>query len=327
MPTFPSSAMPTLTPARQDAWHLLGTPLPPTDNAEEALQHGGLTGWNVRKTPLFAHFGPRQVQVPDRSAVIRDDIHAVEGISVLGDVGRWYQVLQNEDLAGLLDVLAEEAGATFDTAGMIDGGKLVYVTMKLPGRIRVGGKDTVENYLAAVTGHDGKVSTSLMITPVRPSAGALLNLAFGGASNQFRIRHTVGAARILEEQAAEALEFTFNYLDQFQSTAEELIGARVSQSRFEQLIAGEFGAGSSAALATQTRGQNKLDQMAELFATAGMGEGMHETAWAGLCALAEWHDHYSPVRGAVPETLTRSRKALLDPEFKNTALKLMMAEV
>ena len=40
--------------AREDAWHRLGTVLPETFSAEDAMEKGLLGGWNVRKAPLVA---------------------------------------------------------------------------------------------------------------------------------------------------------------------------------------------------------------------------------------------------------------------------------
>src|SRR5699024_1348013 len=40
--------------AREDAWHRLGTVLPDSFTAEQAMEHGLLGGWNVRKVPLYA---------------------------------------------------------------------------------------------------------------------------------------------------------------------------------------------------------------------------------------------------------------------------------
>jgi phage/plasmid-like protein (TIGR03299 family) len=319
--------------ARVDAWHQLGTVLPDTFTAEEAMEHGLLGGWNLRKTALHTEVGGKKILVPNMHAVVRDNPVTKNQVDVLGTVGNAYQIIQNEQLAGLLNALVDEGGAHFETAGAIDGGRKVFITMKLPSNIKIGGVDRVDTYLAAMTSHDGSTSTQLMPTPIRVVCENTLNMAFGGAKNSglFRVRHTVGAEKILIQQAREALDFTFDYLDGFQADADKLINTTMTQMQFEELITREFGAPEDAPVSTLTRTENKLDQMSMLFADANTQEGIRNTAWAGLNALTEWYDHFSPVRGAGVNTGSedelRSRKALLDPSFKNDALRMMLALV
>lgn len=312
--------------ARQDAWHRLGTVLPDCFTADEAMRHGKLGNWRLRKTPLLAVSDGELLPVPDRYAVVRDNPVDQSQQDVLGTVGSAYTIIQNEELAGLLDALVDESGAHYETAGAIDGGRKVFITMKLPGHIMVGGADPVDTYLAAMTSHDGSSSTVLMTTPVRIVCQNTLNMAFQRASHQFRVRHTVGASSILLQQAREALEFTFGYLQGFQQDAERLINTTLTQNQFDAIIMNAFAPPLDAPNATQTRSNNKIEKMSQLFADAGTQAGIRDTAWAGLNALTEWYDHFSPVRAnGTAEEEARSRKALLDPGFKDRALRLMLA--
>lgn len=317
--------------ARLDAWHQLGTTLENTFTAEDAMKHGLLGGWNTRKVPLVAQALGLQLPVPDAYAVVRDNpvLHGM--VDVLGTVGNAYTVIQNEELAGLLNALVDQSGAHFETAGAIDGGRKVFITMKLPSHAMVGGVDRVDYYLAAMTSHDGSTSTTLLATPVRVVCANTLNLAFQRSSHQFRVRHTTGADRILVQEAREALDFTFSYLDGFQQQAEQLINTTLRQDQFDEIIVNAYGPPEGAPNATVTRANNKLEQMSQLFADAYTQQGIRDTAWAGLNALTEWYDHFSPVRGGANASGTeadlRGRKALLDPSFKDKALRLMLAAV
>lgn len=313
----------TTAPARQDAWHGLGTALPGALSAEEALNQGGLSGWNIRKVPLVAQVTPGvSVEVPDKFAVVRD---MPGGSDVLGTVGNFYHCIQNEELVGLLSALVDESGAEFDTAGTIDGGRRVFVTMKLPGTAKVGGVDRVDNYLAAVACHDGTIPNTMMVTPVRVACRSSLHLAYQNLDPRLKVRHRVGAGSSMAQQAHEALEFTFDYIDAFQEQAERLVNTPMSQVQFEKIIHKEFGTAPGAPLNTATRSQNKIEHMAELFAQSSVQPVLRNTAWAGLTALTEWHDHHSPLRtnGVGSELAARSRKALFDLTFKNRALTLM----
>lgn len=312
--------------ARVDAWHHLGQVLPDTFTAEEAMRHGLLGGWNIRKAPLQAGVGALQVPVPGQYAILRDNPVVADQVDVLGVVGKAYQIIQNEELSGLLDTLIDESGANYETAGAIDGGRKVFVTMKMPGHIKIGGVDPIDNYIAATTSHDGQASTTIMVTPVRVVCQNTLNMAFNRASHQFRVRHTVGAKNILVQQARDALDFTFNYLDGFQEEAERLINTTLTQAKFERMLATTiFPLDKDTPAGTATRIQNKIDTVAELFSDAHTQAGVRNTAWAGLNALTEWYDHFSPVRGTVgTEADVRSRNALLYPKFKDAALQAML---
>ena len=315
--------------ARVDAWHQLGTVLPSAFTANDALEHGLLGGWNVRKAPIQAQLPDgRHIDVPGRAAVIRDNPVTPGQIDVLGDVGDAYHVIQNEELAGLLDTLVDESGAHFETAGAIDGGRRIFITMKLPGHIKVGGVDRIDNYLAAMTSHDGSMATTLMVTPVRIVCQNTMNAAYGNHKTSFRIRHTSGAQRAIVSEAREALEFSFDYLDEFQDEASKMINSTMSLNQFEEIITREFGAPEDAPQPTITRTENKLDEMLELFADADTHSRVRDTVWAGYNALVEWQDHFSPVRGGdVADEVARAKNTIQNNRFKERARRLMLSYV
>lgn len=312
--------------AHKDAWHMLGETLDHEFTAEEAMENSHLGGWNVRKSPMYTVVEGKQVPVPGRVATVRDNPIRKGQIDVLGDVGESYQIIQNEAHAEFLNTLVDESGAHFNTAGALYGGSQVFITMKLPGHINVGGVDPVENYLAMINSHDGSLSLTGMITPVRIVCANTLNLAYRQHSSIFRIRHTSGAEKILVQRAREALDITFDYLDEFQKDAEKLIQTSLTQKQFEEIIEAEFGAPEDAGAATVTRADKRVAEITELFADAQTQEGIRDTAWAGFNALTEWADHYSPTRGDDRDS-RRAFNALFDPSFKQKALKLMLAQV
>ncbi len=135
--------------AREPAWHQLGTVLDSAFTAADAMWVGHLGGWNVRKVPALADLdGRRTVPMHGRYAVIRDNPVTRGQVDVLGDVGEAYHPIQNETYAEILDTLVDESGAHFETAGAIAGGRKVFLTMKLPGHILVGGRDQVDKISA-----------------------------------------------------------------------------------------------------------------------------------------------------------------------------------
>lgn len=310
------------TLSRQSALHHLGTAIPDAATAAEALKFGRLSGWNVRKAPQYAHVAGQQLLVPGLHALVRDNPHTDNQVDVLGTAGNVYKVLQNEDLEDLLDTLVEDSGATYALAGEWDGGRRAFVTLRLPGWAKVG-TDKVSTYVTALNSHDGESSASLMVTPVRDATATTLNLAYLGMANLQKVKHTTHSRTALQAQATDALGFIFDYVDAFEEVAAKLLATPLKQAQFEGLIHKHFGAPKGAAAPTVTRTQNKLDAMAELFSDSFSQAGVQGTAWAGLAALTEWFDHHAPVRGTDART-ARSLNALLAPQFKNKALKMMM---
>jgi phage/plasmid-like protein (TIGR03299 family) len=314
--------------ARTMGWHQLGELLPEEFTAEQAMEYGKLGGWDVRKTPAYTIDEKTGLTVPMTGcfATVRDNPVREGQVDFLGYVGNSYRIVQNEDHAEFLNTLVDESGAHFDTAGAINGGRTVFITMKLPGHMMIGGKDQVDLHIAAVNTHDGTGSFTIMVTPVRIVCENTLNCAYSNHSNIFRIRHTSGLHHSLASRAREVLDMTFDYADAFQAEAEKLINTTMTFAQFEAIIEKEFGAPEDASLASHTRANTKIEEIMELFAEAQTQEGIRDTAWAGFNALTEWNDHFSPTRGDDRDN-ARAAKAIFDPSFKNRSLELMLATV
>ena len=315
----------TVSAAHLSPIDLLGERVEGTFTAEEALQKGRLAGWNIRKTQAYAFVDGKKVERKGMFDLVRDTDH---GPAILGKypVSGSYSAIQNEDHAAFLNTLVEESGANFELAGSIQNGEIVFLSMKMPGHIQIGGVDPIDLSLLAINGHGGNMSFTVAAMPVRYACSNVINSVHGGMSGLVRIRHTSGAQKQMVAQAREALDLSFKYLDNFQEEAERLINTTLTQSRFEEIIEAEFGVEEDASKAAITRSEKKIEEICELFADANTQEGVRETAWAGYNALTEWADHFSPARGEDKDA-ARAQRAILDPTFKSRALSLMLAEV
>jgi len=112
--------------ARKDAWHWLGTTVRDRAfTAEEAMTIGHLGDWDVRKVPLTANEvtedGVTSIEAPGFATVRTNPFTGQP--EALGVVGGGYTPLQNEDHAEFLNLLADQSGAIFDTAGSLRGGR------------------------------------------------------------------------------------------------------------------------------------------------------------------------------------------------------------
>lgn len=295
--------------AREDAWHRLGTVTSSAQTAEQALETALLANWNVRKVGLATEAGSA---VNDHWATVRTN-PATNAEDVLGVVGRKYHPIQNEAHAELLNALVDLSGAHFETAGSLKGGREVFVTMKMPQGMSVGGVDDVDLYIAALNSHDGSTSFRILVTPVRIVCANTQAAALRQAKSSFAIRHTRGS-RAAIALARHALGLTHDYQAAFEAEAEAMIQQHMTTSTFMSMVKKIFPepADSSPALA-QRRYQDKVEELERLFAEAATNENIRDTAWAGYQAVTEYIDHFAPAqrtKWAADESTARAIRAL-----------------
>jgi phage/plasmid-like protein (TIGR03299 family) len=307
--------------AREHAWHRLGTVLPSEFTASQAMEHARLGWWNVRKEHLQAVVptadGVSTIDVPDRFATVRTN--PVTGRpEVLGVVGPTYVPIQNEEHTDLLDVLVDESGAHFETAGSLKGGRQVFITMKLPETLSVGGIDAVETYLCAVNSHDGSTAFRLMVTPVRVVCANTLAAATRRAKSSFSIQHTAGAKGQIQA-ARDALGLTFRYLGEFQTEAERMLDAAMTDSEFAALVREVWPVNlDGASVRTRNSVARRDHELTYLWHDADTQSAIRGTRWAAWQAVTEYLDHYTPVGKDRDASRVRAERAVSD---STTALK------
>lgn len=187
---------------KEKAWHGLGQIVDKYPTSKEALEFAGLN-YRVEKRRLFTfdganHFGnsdtiQAKIEVPNYYATIRTD-----NDTVLGVVGKEYQVVQNIDAFSFFDAIVGGEGIQYETAGALGKGERIFITAKLPDYIKVGSDDLIEKYLFLTTSHDGFGAITAAFTPVRIVCQNTLNAAMRNHSNTVKIRHTAGAKERLE---------------------------------------------------------------------------------------------------------------------------------
>lgn len=316
---------------RTDAWHalndlpkhLLGSPL----TAEVALKEAHLAGWNVRKEQAFALIGEGKaalyVPIPGHYATVRDNPWIEDQVDVLGAVGKQWTAFQNEDLAGFLNALVDESEGKIETAGSLREGREVFVTMKLPETMMVGGVDRLDLYLAALTAHDGTRATRFITSEVRVVCANTQRGAEASAVSQASIRHTSGQTRYVEV-ARQKLELGFKQFDDFQQEAERMIQTQQTEDEFLAIVKGTFNPSGKEPEGKRgiTMAKNRDDKLLSLWADAPTQEAIRGTRWAGLQAITEYLDHFAPVNGASGDTnkaaLRRAERVLVGPQAQRS---------
>lgn len=213
---------------REKAWHGLGQIVENYPTSAEAIRYAGLD-YTVEKRPLFTTESEvtSQVPVPNYFATVRNDNN-----SVLGVVGKDYEVVQNADAFQFFDAIVGGGDCIkYETAGALGKGERIFITAKLPDYIKVGKQDLIEQYLFLTTSHDGFGSITAAFTPVRIVCNNTLNAALRDHSNGIKIRHTASANDRLKQAhalmgishlVAHELEEIFNHWAKVRITDKEV---------------------------------------------------------------------------------------------------------
>ena len=219
----------TMFSARTVPWHGLGTVTDDVLTSKEAIVAGGLD-WNVGLHSLYAQIGKDKKKVPDRFAVVRDT-----DSRILGTVGTKYTPFQNAEAFSFTDTLVDSGEAKYETAGSLRNGRVVFLTMKVPEQILVGGEDAHDLYILLRTSHDGSKAVSVMVTPVRVVCMNTLSVAISGAKQKWSMPHVSTLEGKIQE-ARDTIGLTFKYTQEFISLGEDLMSLKVSDQMLRHLL-------------------------------------------------------------------------------------------
>lgn len=164
-------------------WHGLGKPTLNALTSEEAIVEAG-QDWEVALGPLY---GPnRELLETGHQAIYR----LTDG-KVLGIAGSGYQTWQNREMFQFTDSLVSDGQARYVTAGVMFGGKKVWMLMQVEQDWTIG-DDEYKQYILLSSGHDCATSIRCIPTDVRVVCNNTLQMALAGSNNQIRIFHNAG---------------------------------------------------------------------------------------------------------------------------------------
>lgn len=127
--------------------------------------------------------------VPSQVVTYREDTG-----DILGVVSESYGVVQNSAALDFINILTGDSDGgrpSIETAGILGGGRSMYLTAKFPETMRIeGDRFGIDNYLVFTNSHDGSGSVMCFCTPIRIICQNTLNAAISGARNKLTFRHT-----------------------------------------------------------------------------------------------------------------------------------------
>lgn len=226
---------------KEKAWHGLGQIVDQFPTSREAIRFAGLD-FQVEKTALFTQPNSERMEACEDTAIKKQIPVAgyyanmrTDNQTVLGVVGKDYQIVQNRDAFTFFDSIIGGDGIFYETAGALGKGERIFITAKLPDYIRVGEDDIIEKYLFLTTSHDGSGSITAAFTPVRIVCANTLNAAMQNMTNVIKIRHTSNAQERLK-LAHQAMGISNRFSVEMEKVLNKWAKVRISDPQLKKLI-------------------------------------------------------------------------------------------
>jgi len=304
--------------ASSPAWHSLGQIIPGGTTDIDTVLHAGGLDFTVTTVPALYRWDGELHEHADRFHTVRKDTGAPLGI-----VGRRYQPIQNREGFEFLQELVGRFDVVWESAGVIRGGRRVFISIRLPETVTVdadGINDVVYPYVAVMNDHSGNGTFQCVVTPWRPVCANTERFAVRDAVTRWAVRHTAGATDQIKE-ARRTLGLSIRYFERFAEEETALARTDIAVDSFHQVVADLWPLDDDATDQKRTNYAARLGALDGLFRTEADHVG--RTAYAAERAITGYLDHVAPRRPGktMTEELARAAAALegSDDEIKNKA--------
>ncbi len=282
------------------AWHGFGTVIGRTLSYREALQLAGLD-WTVKLAPLTARTHIADTDVADHRATYRSDTGHLFGV-----VGADWYPHQPADVVDLarLTIDAAPDDTHIETVGSLRGGRIVFVTLALPGEVTIAA-DTHVPRLVWVTAMDGSLATRAVTTMVRVVCANTMRASFRDARTTWAARHTSS----LDGRAADArqaLQLAWTVADSFQAEVEALTTQHITDRQADTVLTGLWPDRPDATARAREHASRRRATITRLYRHDPRVAGWHGTAYGLIQAVSTWELWEAPRR------TNRGERALVD---------------
>lgn len=275
---------------REVPWHGLGKIVQEAPTAEEAIKLAGLD-WKVLEQQVYNYdnFGENYNSIGGYKALTRSD-----NGHVLSIMGQNYTPLQNDKAFSFFNPFIENGLASFQTAGALKNGNVVWILAELnKAPIEVGKGDEVNKYLLLSNSHDGTMAVRVGFTPVRVVCNNTLSIAHGNEKSKLiRIRHSAKVNENLDQ-----LREVVNAMDaKFEASAEQykyLSKKAINKKDLDKYIEIIFKTNPNGSERDKSRDKKMKEMITNLFEN---GAGQHlktakGTYWGAYNAVTEYLTH------------------------------------
>jgi len=298
--------------ARDLPWHRLGK----TYFDREALTVNevldDLDVGTIESTPVMVPFNGQMVAYPSKRMNVR--IRRSGEMQGIGIVSHTYPIVDERTAFGFLDQVIDSGEANVVSAGLLFEGKRAFCCFALPNEIMVGGVDATRMYAMITISHDGSTPIFGAVTPIRTVCQNTVVMGLQAAARIWSVRHTPNM-KLQVAEARKALDITYSYADAWTKAAEELLAAKVTNAKFDEIITELFAPNEpSPSKVAVSNWSRKRDDLFTLFTEADtqVAAGIGGTAWGAFNAIVEWQDWSRPVRGASDATGAQFQRSLTE---------------
>jgi phage/plasmid-like protein (TIGR03299 family) len=226
---------------RQPAWHGLATVLDEYPGREKAMELAG-HNWLVEECPVWAgttnqseegvHLLTKENVVKEYKALRRSDTGAV--LAITNDT---YGIVQNFVLWDVIDALMEQPNVKYETAGVLKGGRVIWVLARLDEPYTVAGDNSpTYPFVLCATQHDALGATKAQLTAVRVVCANTWKMAESEAHKyRYTFRHTSGVMARIDE-AKKALTSIRDEFSIFRALTDELITHQVTADGVKEFL-------------------------------------------------------------------------------------------
>ncbi len=201
---------------RARAWHRLGQTFDPSKEpltAQAALAKAGMT-YRMKKFPLSVDMTAtrrredgtiersqreKHLLVPDQFGIVREPVTEDPQERLLGVVGRSYTLLQNTDLAKMIDQMGQGKW-NVETVGALGQGETIFFALA-SGSWDIKG-DEIEDYIVVTDQRDGKGGITVADTRVRVVCQNTLSWGLQAAASKVSLSHSLAVAEETRELLA-----------------------------------------------------------------------------------------------------------------------------
>lgn len=279
-----SANVETMFYTRTVPWHGLGTKVEEAPNSKEALIYAGLD-WKVIQESITTVTG---TEIRGFKANLRETDKRVLGI-----VSDRYQIVQNEEAFAFTDSLLGE-GVTYETAGSLADGKIVWILAKMPQKYIISG-DCIDPYIVFSNTHDGSGAIRIAMTPVRVVCQNTLNLALKSAKRSWSAKHTGNVMNRLDE-ARQTLQLADTYMKQLGKSVDELNRKRLSDTKAIQLMKTLYPVTEDMTKTQKKNSEKQLEQLKMCYFDAPDLKDVGKNAYRFINAVSDMAYHGEPLR-------------------------------
>ena len=306
----------------QTPWHKLGIPLDNPPTIEEAIKLANLD-WEVTKVPTFyKSYKGGKGWLHSNNIETGYFVTLKDDETILGNVSKRYEVLQNVDAFSPFSVLLDN-GYKLETAGAVRDGRMVWILAKKDEDTVKVGDDVIERYALLMNSHDGSTPVFLQPTNIRVVCANTLDFALSEKTQlRFSIKHTANVKSRLDE-VSDALKFAEGNWQQAHEIMNRMIDIKMDYKQttkyFESVIPflvhrGQSGKNEVHNVTKRDIGTPVFHQLMNNWAKEG------ETLWHAYNAVTEYYDHQKKYKDWVWSTQFGKPAQYKRNAFKNAAV-------